>query len=972
MGQNKLKILTFKILANFLILAAVIAVFYFIGQTHQSPPAQAAEQPQCGAVVETCFIGVPELPSKWYESGRCQFWKCWAGSNSVDCCAAKCGDGNISSGEDCDGSNLNGQTCVTQGYDGGTLKCYNNCLFDESACTYNAVCGNNKLENGEGCDGTAYDVVRYDKNGDGTVDCRDWGFTGGTLTCTRCSADTSQCSGGLGFCGNGVIETGEQCDGLNLGLPPATCSTLGCGTGTLKCTSSCTFDKTTCSDPTCGASSGCENKSTSDWSGYKQFTKSCCGDADGEIMDSEPSDADLCSGGGTIPTVRRIIDSQGNVSRWTWSCGAAICTAYAKAHCATSLSEETTTGSDCSPGKIFQNEAEFNTAVTANGGKKCTIGAYSLGGNCGNSGWNPTFNKEWLCSGAAPAGKENIARCLVGWAPASKCGTEDSDGLHLKKYPAGADCSQSAFWQVENKQATPDLCANGNELVPASKQYKPTEWPFDRNPSNRQFTWQCRSIFGPRRGEAVPCAVNLTGNCVSSEGKCGNDASGHYSVPPTKVPGQSLCLLGQSSDLRFDAGTWSWRWVCTAGGKNTDCSVTAEAVCGPADKGDYASEAEVRAAGPCAKGNLTANRIYDRGAQWDWTCESPADPKVYVVCHASTIKCGHAGDRAFLTTTFDAKQGNDGFLCASGTTAQGLSGPTYNDNFRRSDWTWKCGSRDCHATKLECGFGDNGAYHLVDDFNAKRQAWSSFLCSGGVAASFTETNSGWSWGCAGADGDVVSGCTANKYRCGDLNGQSTTWEKFYELFGTSGPCGGQGAISDVLCPEAVAVCVSGPYPYWICQTREGKRIDSCSANIMTCGTANNNWYYQSTLDNNKGKDNGFLCSKGAANGTINYSKDGNNIINRADWACNGFGGSTINCGAGVINCGSGNGKTYSDADSFYNACSRSDSSTCLCTKGNTSSDPRLPIFGFAGADWECSGDPSYHLGCSADAQGGGQ
>ena len=46
-----------------------------------------------------------------------------------------CGDGVIQSGEECDGSNLNGKSCSTQGFSGGTLSCNSNCTFNTSQCT---------------------------------------------------------------------------------------------------------------------------------------------------------------------------------------------------------------------------------------------------------------------------------------------------------------------------------------------------------------------------------------------------------------------------------------------------------------------------------------------------------------------------------------------------------------------------------------------------------------------------------------------------------------------------------------------------------------------------------------------------------------------------------------------------------------------------------------------------------------------
>ncbi|OHB23598.1 MAG: hypothetical protein A3I22_03050 [Parcubacteria group bacterium RIFCSPLOWO2_02_FULL_40_12] len=68
-----------------------------------------------------------------------------AGNNLGGCVAAgascggapppSCGNGTINSGEQCDGSNLGGQTCALQGFTGGTLSCNSNCTFNTSSCT---------------------------------------------------------------------------------------------------------------------------------------------------------------------------------------------------------------------------------------------------------------------------------------------------------------------------------------------------------------------------------------------------------------------------------------------------------------------------------------------------------------------------------------------------------------------------------------------------------------------------------------------------------------------------------------------------------------------------------------------------------------------------------------------------------------------------------------------------------------------
>ena len=48
---------------------------------------------------------------------------------------AVCGNGIKEAGEQCDGTDLAGQTCVGLGYVGGTLSCNTNCTFNTSACT---------------------------------------------------------------------------------------------------------------------------------------------------------------------------------------------------------------------------------------------------------------------------------------------------------------------------------------------------------------------------------------------------------------------------------------------------------------------------------------------------------------------------------------------------------------------------------------------------------------------------------------------------------------------------------------------------------------------------------------------------------------------------------------------------------------------------------------------------------------------
>lgn len=60
-----------------------------------------------------------------------------------------CGDGVLDAREQCDGAELGGQTCETQGFGGGALGCTAACALDTQGC---ATCGNDMVEAGEDCD----------------------------------------------------------------------------------------------------------------------------------------------------------------------------------------------------------------------------------------------------------------------------------------------------------------------------------------------------------------------------------------------------------------------------------------------------------------------------------------------------------------------------------------------------------------------------------------------------------------------------------------------------------------------------------------------------------------------------------------------------------------------------------------------------------------------------------------------------
>jgi len=98
-----------------------------------------------------------------------------------------------------------------------------------------AYCGNGVKDGLESCDGSDL----------GATSCTSFGFAGGVLACTGCDFDTTACLPIV--CGNGAIDAGEQCDQNDLN--GATCIGLGFSFGSLACGPGCVLDTSGCWDP---------------------------------------------------------------------------------------------------------------------------------------------------------------------------------------------------------------------------------------------------------------------------------------------------------------------------------------------------------------------------------------------------------------------------------------------------------------------------------------------------------------------------------------------------------------------------------------------------------------------------------------------------------------------------------------------------------------------------------------------------
>ena len=126
---------------------------------------------------------------------------------------AVCGNSNLETSEDCDGTLFKGNKMACSDWDSsyvyGNVSC-NACAIDYSDCKTEmpAVCGNSNLETSEDCDGTLFR--------DNKTACSEWNsnYVYGNVSCSACAIDYSNCKTEMpAVCGNSVLETGEDCDG---------------------------------------------------------------------------------------------------------------------------------------------------------------------------------------------------------------------------------------------------------------------------------------------------------------------------------------------------------------------------------------------------------------------------------------------------------------------------------------------------------------------------------------------------------------------------------------------------------------------------------------------------------------------------------------------------------------------------------------------------------------------------------------
>lgn len=138
-----------------------------------------------------------------------------------------CGNDLAEPGEDCDGIDLAGQDCITQGFDGGTLACQLDCAdFDDSGCVF--YVGDCCMDNGSpGCnDATCAAAICAV-----TPSCCDMVWD---ATCAADAAAEPACAG-VGLCPGGMYS-GDCCaDNGTPGCDDPGCTMAICGVDPFCC-----------------------------------------------------------------------------------------------------------------------------------------------------------------------------------------------------------------------------------------------------------------------------------------------------------------------------------------------------------------------------------------------------------------------------------------------------------------------------------------------------------------------------------------------------------------------------------------------------------------------------------------------------------------------------------------------------------------------------------------------------------------
>ena len=440
-----------------------------------------------------------------------------------------CNNGRIDAGDECDKTDLNGQNCSSLKFLSGTLSCNNLCKFNTSKCYGNVIyCGDGVIDPCEECEGNG--VVN-------SKTCSAVGnFTGGTLRCSNCHYDTSQCIGRTGgTCNDGTLIVGEHCDGGIGGVGGKTCSDINAAFtgGSLKCYTNCTYNTCSCTNPRPACPDGIKNGNevcdTLDWGTVNE-----CSDLAG-FMSGSLSCGEDCH-----------FDTNN-------------CIPYPPAGCGNSI-VETSLGEDCDGSNL--NNRDCTTAGDfVDGDLKCTSGIPPIGCRFDTSG---CLAATIYCGdGAIGPGEQcegNVVKITC-----QNLSDAYTEGTLLCN-------STSCLYNPKNcKGPTGGYCGNGEINVPEQCDGSIGDMNCSLiNPAFVGGTLSCNNRYAKN-----PCIYN-TSQCLTSNVKCGDGQidSGEECDTNNNLNGKRCSTIGNGN---FEDGTLK----CTSGCKfDTSACLLATNYCG--------------------------------------------------------------------------------------------------------------------------------------------------------------------------------------------------------------------------------------------------------------------------------------------------------------------------------------------------------------------------------------------------------
>jgi hypothetical protein len=410
--------------------------------------------------------------------------------------------------------------CTTDSCSNGV--CSNNAISGCKSCTSASQCNDNVACTTDSCTSgkCVYTSITNCINNDGCCPTN----TGCTnLNDNNCAAS----------CGNGVIEATEKCDGTNLG--GATCAGVaGSGyTGTLKCSSSCTFNTSACI-ATCACNINDDNICTTDIcnNGICQHIpiNGCC-TSSSQCNDNIACTTNICSSSNrcSYPAITACAHNDGccpsgaNCNALNDNNCAAVCGNGYREGSEGCDDGDKTGGDGCSSTCTVESGWSCNTAtpnVCTQGctpscsGRECGQNTCNTGscGSCSNAHGTNTCSSAGLCQ------------------PVCSSGYDDCDGITTNGCETSLTTTSNCGW-CGNSCSSGESCSGGSCVSSCTSQSYSSCY-------NGDVYWY--NSCGTREGVRTYCDYVCSGNNCISAPSTGGFIINHLNTDITQIP--STCI----------------------------------------------------------------------------------------------------------------------------------------------------------------------------------------------------------------------------------------------------------------------------------------------------------------------------------------------------------------------------------------------------------------------------------------------